>query len=407
LGKGPATRYIGRRAVREVPRDVPIYEITAQGTTERFGILSPAGDSGFCVQRPGGEISYFGDLPYFLDTLRLQGFLGRTIAQNHQELMLPSDVRNWSADHCLRYLVEFGWDSVGNFILGDGAFRRYLDERLKAPEFISKSERPAAYEERADQLLERARVGSSAGGEQPKFLATIGQELREVLVKFSPPHVERVGRRIADLLIAEHLASQVLSEHGVSAVSSEIVLGRARTFLEVERFDRIRNGDAPPGRRGVLSLEALDLEHWGDGSRTDWGGVCRKLETQAQIPKGCADSAEFLTLFGQLIANTDMHGGNLSFLTSGTQVLELAPVYDMLPMLYVPLQGNVVTPSFQPNIRWEMTDRAVLQAASAAALVFWRRFAEDARVSRDMRKIADENHKIVERIASIDAFLPA
>jgi hypothetical protein len=39
-------------------------------------------------------------------------------------------------------------------------------------------------------------------------------------------------------------------------------------------------------------------------------------------------------------ANTDMHGGNLSFTMLGSRVVGLAPVYDMLPAQYAGQQGE-------------------------------------------------------------------
>jgi len=42
----------------------------------------------------------------------------------------------------------------------------------------------------------------------------------------------------------------------------------------------------------------------------------------------------------RLIANTDMHLGNLTFHVEGT--FRLAPAYDMLPMAYAPLPGGEV-----------------------------------------------------------------
>lgn len=47
------------------------------------------------------------------------------------------------------------------------------------------------------------------------------------------------------------------------------------------------------------------------------------------------------------IANTDVHTGNLSFRPQAQ--LELAPAYDMLPMLYAPLpNGEVPALTFEP-----------------------------------------------------------
>ena len=78
---------------------------------------------------------------------------------------------------------------------------------------------------------------------------------------------------------------------------------------------------------------------------------------------------EKLWWFGKLIANTDMHTGNLSFVAQGT--LAVAPAHDMLPMLYAPLPGGEVpTRVFEPPLPLP-TQRPSWAVASAAATLFW------------------------------------
>ena len=62
-----------------------------------------------------------------------------------------------------------------------------------------------------------------------------------------------VGRRWADLLIAEQTAGRVLAENGYEVPQTEILDVGGCRFLEVERFDRTSNG----GRFPVLSLRCL------------------------------------------------------------------------------------------------------------------------------------------------------
>ena len=53
-----------------------------------------------------------------------------------------------------------------------------------------------------------------------------------------------------------------------------------------------------------------------------------------------AESAALLWAFGTLIGNTDMHGGNLSFLSEQGPPCEIAPAYDMSPMGFAPRGGG-------------------------------------------------------------------
>ena len=101
-----------------------------------------------------------------------------------------------------------------------------------------------------------------------------------------------------------------------------------------------------------------------------------------------------ITAFGRLIHNTDMHKGNLSLLPG--PVMQLAPVYDMLPMAYAPLGGGELpTANFAPM--WPMPQQQELwRAASDAALDFWRSAAKDQRISPDFRQLCEHNALILQ-----------
>lgn len=65
-------------------------------------------------------------------------------------------------------------------------------------------------------------AGSSAGGEQPKFLAMLAGG-QHVIVKFTPALGSPGGQRWADLLQAEQLASATLQEAGHPVADAQIV----------------------------------------------------------------------------------------------------------------------------------------------------------------------------------------
>lgn len=66
-----------------------------------------------------------------------------------------------------------------------------------------------------------------------------------------------------------------------------------------------------------------------------------------------------------LIANTDRHYGNISLLLDGDD-WALAPAYDMLPMLYAPVGGELVARSFADR-HVQPTAAATRVAAGAGA----------------------------------------
>jgi hypothetical protein len=102
-----------------------------------------------------------------------------------------------------------------------------------------------------------------------------------------------------------------------------------------------------------------------------------------------------LDAFGALIANTDRHHGNVSLLLHQHR-WQLAPAYDMLPMFYAPVAGEVVerdwaSQSPRPNAH----TLSVWPQAKALALQFWQSAAVDARISEDFRVVARVNRCLV------------
>lgn len=384
FGRARATRYASARRVGELRGPVPIHQIGPEGRPQRLGELHPVEPQGYVVLGEDHRLptAYFDDLPWFLHDLRPSGFLGRQVPALHPELGAPEDIRRWSGEHVLRYLVLHAHDTVGALLLGD--LELHLRARRRAPELIPRSDRLSRYEELAERALHGGPPGSSAAGEQPKFLTWRGPEPTAVLVKFSPPLSEVTARRTADLLVVEHIAHEVLRAHGMPSARSELLWGRERYYLEVERFDRM----GAHGRRGVLSLAAFDVEHVGGSGR--WGDTALALHRQGRVSASVLERVRFAELFGALIGNTDMHAGNLSFLCDGTQILELAPVYDMTAMFYAPVAGQLVPRRFEPRPP-KAEEAEVWELAAAAAIALWRTVAEDERVSRDFRRIAAEN----------------
>jgi hypothetical protein len=88
--------------------------------------------------------------------------------------------------------------------------------------------------------------------------------------------------------------------------------------------------------------------------------------------------------YGRLIANTDMHLGNLSFQPAAGR-LRLAPAYDMLPMRYAPLAGGELpTPAWTPPLPLPR-ERETWLTARQAALTFW---GADGRGPADQRGVS-------------------
>lgn len=385
FGRARATRYFVPRNIPHVRQPVPLYEVRPRGERlRRVGELRATGDRGILVAFGESENHFFRDLPWFLQSMRPSGFLGRLVPQRYPELEFPTDIRLWSGDQVLRFASRVGWDLPGAFIVGEDACTRFLEEIERPSNIVDAAERTVRYPAIAQDLLSFGLGGSSAAGEQPKFLATrcVEDRLSPVLVKFSPTSDESLGRRVADLLVAEHVALLVASEFGFVAPVSCILTGGGRVFLEVERFDR----DGIEHRIGQVSLESLDAEFAGTDLKS-WTVSAETLAERGVVPMDVLPQVRWLETFGHLIGNTDMHFGNLAFLMDRIRVTSLSPVYDMVPMHYHPRQGDLpVVDHSLPILGPEVAD--VAASALTAAIDFWTRLADDDRVSENFRKIA-------------------
>jgi hypothetical protein len=251
----------------------------------------------------------------------------------------------------------------------------------------------SAYPVRADATLAGEWPGSSAAGEQPKFTACVsdpGGGVRHVIVKFSGKEGRAEDRRWADLLLSEHAANAVLSEAGMPCATTEIHQSAGRCFLESTRFDRT----GTHGRRGLISLEALDAAFFG-AIDTPWTEAARRLSGDGWITASDADRLSVLWWFGTLIGNTDMHYGNISLFLEPVRPISLSPAYDMVPMLYRPdVEGRLTDASVVPP---PPPPEALPAWSRAAALAerFWSRLSASGTVSDAFRHLAARNADMV------------
>ncbi len=395
VGSARARRYLMPRDVPGVGRQVPIHSVQPDGSVQFFGTLYPLAGEGFWMEeadREHGQSARHDSLPWFLYDMRPQGFLGRGFLQNHPALQLPSNLTHWSDDHILKALVHAGEDMPGNLLVGTPAFDRFhslpAPLRTGAPRI---SDPATDYPVLAEQALAQGSVGSSAGGEQPKFSAV--REGHAVLVKFSPADDSAASQRWRDLLVCEGLALQTLSDAGLSAAHTTLELAAGRVFLESRRFDRNAHG----GRLGMVSLEVYDRQYIGAG--TSWVDTAQRSDRAGpeRLSPEDVQTIALLDAFGSLIANTDRHHGNLSLLLRDHR-WRLAPAYDMLPMLYAPVGGEVVPREFSDRLpRPTVQTLAVWPTARDLAIRFWRTCADDDRISAGFRAIARANAEALDR----------
>ena len=378
VGAARSQRYVLPRTVPGVGREVPVMRVNEHGQASPFASLVPLQGGAIWVDEADGLSQQHGGLPWFLDDMRPQGFMGRTFAHAHPELQLGSDPRHWNDDDVLRALALFGDDLPGNLVVGEAAFQRFHT----LPQRASRADSHADYPRMAEQAMQGTLSGSSAGGEQPKFCTRLGE--RHVIVKFSPASDAPVDQRLRDLLVCEHLALNVLAQAGLPAAKTAIVAGGGRIFLEAERFDRTAQG-----RIGMVSLMVYDNEYVGE--MDNWAATANRMLARGLLTAQDARMLRLLEAYGVLIANTDRHYGNISLILRNDD-WTLSPTYDMLPMLYAPIGGELVERDFAAR-PLQPTAATLPEWAQARTLAktFWQAAASDRRVSEGFRVIASKN----------------
>jgi hypothetical protein len=383
LGAGKRTQYAKAHPIGVHPSQQPLWLVGEDGIAKRVGTLSFLEQSQMAIEADGVCELYTPQpnhpLPWYLSGLRAQGFLGRILAQKLSDQNVPANPELWDS-HATLLAALHTHDAPGAFLLGSIASKP--DHRV-----IALQDPGPALDALSQDVAKTLPMGSSAGGEQPKFPVR-GDDGVLYLVKFSPPRGTPFGDRWSDLLFAEALSSVVLNRHGYSAAISRIVQTEARTYLLSERFDRC----GLDGRKHVLSI--------GDAHRAfvkgpygNWALTCDALVRQKRLSADSAEVAHAMVQFGRLIGNTDMHSGNAGLFTQGqtlAQVLagrfEWAPVYDMLPMRWKP-DPMLGGPEYAP---FAMDVSLASTAIRAAAADFWQSVAQGDAFTLRFRHLAGQ-----------------
>ena len=381
IGARKTARYALTRAIPGVVSPIPVHEWAAAGQQAPVHLLDlvPIAPQGFAVlPATGGLLTATDGLPWFLQDHRPQGFLGRQIPRLYPELQAPDDIRSWSDDHVIRYATTMGSSPPGALVVGHAPLFMARHFTAPGPEAPSVTALLSQLTQRVLDGLLAPTAGSSAAGEQPKLLATLtrpGARI-ELVVKYSPPLHTAVGRRVGDLLVAEHLAGQTIHAHRPGwAAPSTVHLHADRMWLLSERFDRTPTG----GRLGACSLLAVDGEHTGVFPR-QWSRAAAALVGRGLLSATDAARIDWLEAFGHGIGNTDMHFGNLTLGLRGIAIDGVRPIYDMLPMAWMPRHGELTRVTARP--------RGQSGPATAAVTDFWRAVASHALISKTFQAVA-------------------
>lgn len=389
LGAARSTRYALTQPVLGLAPRQSLTWTTPEGQVDAFGDLYFLHSGQVYVRSAkGGKgaewLSPPGQLPWFLQSLRPQGFLGRQLTRLRPDF--PADPDTWNSEQVLYMAINHASDPPGALHVGETS-ARFAPEA--PPERL---EQAATFDTLSRAVSQTLPAASSAGGEQPKFLTawdTPQGQRQHLIVKFSPPRGTPFGERWHDLLHLEHLALAVLADNGIDTARSHIVESGERTYLASERFDRI----GLKGKRHVVAASAVHAA-FVKGSCVNWVATCEALLALKMLSKPHLDTVASAYLFGQYIGNTDMHFGNLSFFVDDVLQPRLTPtpVYDMLPMQWRPgihsgeLDARPVQPQNQPAGYADLA-----REVRAWAVTYWERAADLPALSPALRAASAEN----------------
>lgn len=384
LGHGRSTRYAAPENIGDAAAQQPIWLIGPQGEAQRVGTLSLLARGQLHIDADKVDDLFEGGvLPWYLSSLRVQGFLGRLMAQKLALLGLAPNPEAWDLRGVLIAALRLH-DAPGALLIGHGN----AGDAQAAPLLLATdASLGPGLDALAADVAQTLPAGSSAGGEQPKFLAAT-HDGQHVLVKFSPPRGTPFGERWSDLLQAEQLCADVLRRHGMAAAASKLVQSKNRTYLLGERFDRI----GARARRHVLALGAVHAA-FVPGGYDGWASSCEALARQGRLSEQDAQEASCRQQFGRLIGNSDMHSGNLGLFAQGNSLFEiakgrfaLAPSYDMLPMRWKPDPATGLH-DYGP---FDTYGIHAGPAARTAAHDFWTSLSTHEGVSSPLRQSASE-----------------
>jgi serine/threonine-protein kinase HipA len=207
-------------------------------------------------------------------------------------------------------------------------------------------------------LAQSSRDASSGakGGERPKIALYVedsnGAVSRPVLLTFARPS-ER-----PDSVVAEASALTLAAELGLRVPAHEVQWFNDAPALSISRFER-GEGLSRPVYHCVSGATALDLLPGSDVEDARRNDV--RLRSKLKRP---ADALELCgrIVLNAVVGNTDDHPWNTSLRQVGVGDWELAPLYDVLPILE--RQG---VPTFRMSFTLQRPSRAATRANLVAA----------------------------------------
>ncbi|MFT6905986.1 MAG: biotin operon repressor [Oleiphilaceae bacterium] len=386
IGQGKNTQYLYVKPVADITQPIVLQQINENAQVEVLGKLWIT-YSGSLLALSDGSVVEYDDLPWYIFDLKPQGFIGRRIAKRVcKNIKAPAQLDLWTSHDVLRFLVRFQTDLPGNLQL---CLADYLP-KTRGTHNTSLQKILDAYDDQATKNSVSVHGQSTAGGEQAKFTSTRRDNdiYKTSLVKYSPNLTvdNPVAVRIRDLLICEHLALEVLREYNGRASETKLLFSDTRVYLEVSRFDRVVNNNLQ-GRIGMVSLASVIAEYCGYAG--DWVEASIDLQKEGLISDDDYRLMHTWLAYSRYIGNSDTHNGNISLYFNDLKIGGLTPAYDMLPMRYMPVAGDVYLPKIVIN-KPKYIEADSWSQGRELGILFWKRVAADSRTSDEFTELAGQ-----------------
>ncbi|MCP1727771.1 hypothetical protein J2T60_001771 [Natronospira proteinivora] len=376
LGQTRRIRYAIPRPLPGLPESIPVARVDEHGRAHPHARLRALEPAEWAWESDDGHLRIGTGLPPEIADCWPAGYMAQAL--DHSER--PDEAS------LLRLLSERGEDLPGNLIIGEAALARFL---ALDPSARGMDELPALA-----RAVESGQWPSGLlGGQWPKFTAWM--ENHQILAKFTPLDSDPVAQRRADLLVAEAVALEMLRKQGIDASPARLIDAEGYRFLCLPRFDRVER----LGRRAVIRLAHLR----GKGvDPDDWRQSATALRRAARLDNSDAETIAWLAEFAALIGNDDQGGDNLAFFPQEDDKLNLAPVFDMLPMAAAPsADGRIPDVLPEPPLpsggaleRW--------RSAARLAADYWQRLSNEQKLSFDFRKLAaGQGRQVTDRLERI------
>lgn len=207
------------------------------------------------------------------------------------------------------------------------------------------------------------------------------------------------SRRFRGLRDAEALGLALARDLGLDAASSRLVEVLGRPALLIERYDRVH---APDGTLQRLHQEDFcQALGYPDGLKYEAGGgpglaACSALVRRLALGPAAVQGLLDWVVFNALIGNADAHAKNLSLLCDRDGHRWLAPLYDLVPTVYLPESLVDRTPAMR------IGDAARIDRVSADD---WAAFATGAGYRKPyvLDRVRSLAALILERLADVGA----